>query len=417
MNEISVMMFDLDDAVTPSVALNDVKSGGISSKAGSSTARSKSDSTPSFVAVALDVLATDPLDVGPTSNSAHFYKSRPSSSKNLNQDNFTELHWQSGYCTILGPRSKNEDRLVALPDLTEETGVIKSNLPFSSSNLNTSSSQAYFAVYDGHCGDGASTYMQRHFHIEVCKHPTFWTDLRRAVAETAIRLDKEFLANCKETKINCGTTALGAFIRGSSLLVFNIGDCHAVISSGGKPRNLSEAHKPNRTDERERITRAGGWVTEERELYMARLHLMDIQDPLVNSLARNIDFVSIYRVCGDLAVTRSIGDPDYKSVIPGQPVTHWFPWPDGHDKIFNADLVIPDPEMTLMTLTSEDEFMILASDGLWDVINSIDAVKIVHEKFLKGKSSSQVAEELCELALRLGSSDNVTIVIIQFVYT
>ena len=95
-------------------------------------------------------------------------------------------------------------------------------------------------------------------------------------------------------------------------------------------------------------------------------------------------------------------------------VDAFFLWPDGHSKIFHNDLVLPEPECKSHNLGEGDEFMILASDGLWDVVSPEEAVKRAQDAFAQGKSPTQVSEELCDLALRLGSSDNVTIVIVKF---
>ena len=107
---------------------------------------------------------------------------------------------------------------------------------------------------------------------------------------------------------------------------------------------------------------------------MARLHRMDLSDPVAVREAQNMNWVTIHRICGELAVTRSIGDPDYKRFTPGAKVDAFFSWPDGHDQSFYADLVIPDPECQHHTLSSEDEFLIIASDGLWDVVPSNEAI-------------------------------------------
>ena len=186
----------------------------------------------------------------------------------------------------------------------------------------------------------------------------------------------------------------------------------------GLPVDMSEAHKPGRPSETERIHRAQGWISEERELYMGRLHRMDLSDPSVREQAKAVTWVTIHRVCGELAVSRSIGDPDYKGFVPGEVVEAFFSWPEGHSKIFQADLVIPDPELKSVELTSQDEFLILASDGLWDVVSAQDAVARVSSALGKGgKTVTDAAEELCDLALKLGSSDNVTIVIVKFIHS
>ena len=65
-------------------------------------------------------------------------------------------------------------------------------------------------------------------------------------------------------------------------------------------------------------------------------------------------------------------------------------------------------------LTSDDEFLVLASDGLWDVLSIEDAVQLLVDWFKAGKTSVEAADALGELALRLGSSDNVTVLIVRF---
>jgi serine/threonine protein phosphatase PrpC len=129
-----------------------------------------------------------------------------------------------------------------------------------------------------------------------------------------------------------------------------------------------------------------------------------------------VNWVTIHRVCGELAVSRSIGDPDYKSFTPGEKVDAFFLWPEGHDQVFLADLVIPIPECKVFDISPADEFVILASDGLWDVLSSQEAVAETRAAFEEGKTPSEAAELLCEKALKLGSSDNVTVVIVQFVH-
>lgn len=82
-----------------------------------------------------------------------------------------------------------------------------------------------------------------------------------------------------------------------------------------------------------------------------------------------------------------------------------------------ADLLIPIPECRSMILTPSTEFLIIASDGLWDVVSGVEAVTRAKNALTSGKTASEAAEELCDLALKLGSSDNVTTVIIQFIHS
>jgi serine/threonine protein phosphatase PrpC len=58
--------------------------------------------------------------------------------------------------------------------------------------------------------------------------------MESAINDSCVAIDKDFLLWCKENRKYSGTTALGAFIYNSALIVFNIGDSMAVMSSGGK---------------------------------------------------------------------------------------------------------------------------------------------------------------------------------------
>jgi serine/threonine protein phosphatase PrpC len=88
-----------------------------------------------------------------------------------------------------------------------------------------------------------------------------------------------------------------------------------------------------------------------------------------------------YLIClscaGEVSVSRSIGDYPYKGFVPGEVVTDFFSWPENHDMIFNADLVISDPESKHVDIDELCEFVIIASDGLWDVVSNEKAVSRV----------------------------------------
>ena len=174
--------------------------------------------------------------------------------------------------------------------------------------------------------------------------------------------------------------------------------------------------------EKERIEKAKGWITEEKELYVGKIHLMDLSDPEIRDRVKDRGpvWTCIYRVCGDLSVSRSIGDGSYKNLVPTEEYKDaWmFMWPDGHNKIFLEDLIIPNPDIRKIgLLSSQYEFLILASDGLWDVVEKHEAVKFVRTALAQGKSPVAAADDLSERAIKLGTSDNVTVIIIKFTYS
>ena len=95
----------------------------------------------------------------------------------------------------------------------------------------------------------------------------------------------------------------------ASVTVAWAGDSRAVLCRGGRAHDMSEAHNPNRPDEKERIEAANGWITVEKELMMSRLHQMDLSDPEIREQAeKKVKWVEISRVNGELAVARALGD-------------------------------------------------------------------------------------------------------------
>ena len=343
-----------------------------------------------------------------------------------NSNSFS-LTWTSGSCTKLGPRNSQEDRLVAINDLRIQKGSLSG--PNSQPNSRGASpvvglglgepaihsnSIGYFGVYDGHCGNQAAQYLQDNLHHRLYKHPHFADDITHAIDDTMKCIDHDFLNECTAKRIYCGTTCLAVMIRNNQLIIFNVGDCQAVLGKkDGSSRELLQPHSPGRPDEEARIKAAKGWITEEKELYMGRLHRMDLSDPVVRDKAQKVSWVTIHRVCGELAVSRSIGDPDYKRFTPNEKVDALFNWPEGHDESFAADLVIPNPDVEILDITPDDEFFIIACDGLWDVVSPVEATTRIYEKLKQGVTPTEAAEHLCELALKLGSSDNVSIVIVK----
>lgn len=102
--------------------------------------------------------------------------------------------------------------------------------------------------------------------------------------------------------------------------------------------------------------------------------MMNLQLPEVVSKAESMGWSYIYRTCGVIAVSRSFGDHIYKNIIPGEKFKEYLPWPEEHNEVFMADLIIPNPECTILNLEENYDFLIIASDGLWDVVSYKEAI-------------------------------------------
>jgi protein phosphatase 2C family protein 2/3 len=124
--------------------------------------------------------------------------------------------------------------------------------------------------------------------------------------------------------MNAGCTANVVMITKAEIICANAGDSRSVLSKKGKAKDLSVDHKPDIPSEKRRIERANGFVEENR-------------------------------VNGMLALSRSMGDFEYKSNTIMKP----------EDQIITAF-----PEITIEKITSETDFIICACDGIWDCLSS-----------------------------------------------
>ncbi|XP_030525168.1 protein phosphatase 2C 16 [Rhodamnia argentea] len=176
-----------------------------------------------------------------------------------------------------------------------------------------------------------------------------------------------------------GSTAVVALVCSSHIIVANCGDSRAVLLRGKEAMPLSVDHKPDTEKEYARIDAAGGKVIQWNG----------------------------YRVFGVLAMSRSIGDRYLK------------PW------------IIPQPEVMFVPRAREDECLILASDGLWDVMTNEEACKVARKQILlwhkkngvpsspldRGKgidpAAQAAAEYLSMLALEKGSKDNISVIVVD----
>eukprot|EP00164_Ancoracysta_twista_P000894 GFYU01001176.1.p1 GENE.GFYU01001176.1~~GFYU01001176.1.p1 ORF type:complete len:654 (-),score=153.94 GFYU01001176.1:346-2307(-) len=221
---------------------------------------------------------------------------------------------------------------------------------------------SYFGVFDGHGGRRAADFTANNLHRHVVTGEGCLESIKenpeQHLHKAFKKLDTEFLAKAQEENLRDGTTALTALLRDEHLWVANLGDSRAILVRNGEAIVLTTDQRPGREDEKARIEAAGGCV---------------------------IGFNGCSRVQGQLGVSRAIGDRDYKQ------------W------------VIPDPEITYTQLQAEDDFLVLASDGLWDTMSNSEVAELTME-FCQ---CDEACNALVEQALERGSNDNVTVVVVD----
>jgi len=381
------------------------------------------------------------------------------------------FQWEVGSASERGVRKSNEDSYVCVSDYATAVRDGRGG---------DACPRALFAIFDGHCGTETAQYAAENLSVYLSSSldQPGNMDIENCLHESLKRLDKDFCHLCTEggNDWDCGATALVAAVTENTLVIANIGDCRGVIArsseddtahseksgwnvdkvngdsgNGGLTqsywREVTDIHKADRDDEKERIISSNGWLVMEQEVCISQLQRLDLYDEdvqdiisrcfsermLENSHAIPGRQMQIVRVCGELAVSRALGDKDFKSAYNervevkknlGQPSDGWWRgpnyllYPNDHNQAFVGDIVSATPELQTLTVGQDgtsDEFLLLASDGLWDVMDMEDAVRVSRGLlFEKGVSAKDAAARLAELAIHLGSSDNVTVILVRF---
>ncbi|XP_033138125.1 probable protein phosphatase 2C 2 [Brassica rapa] len=231
-------------------------------------------------------------------------------------------------------------------------------------NLERDPKQAIFGVYDGHGGSRAAEFAAKNLCNNILGErgsERNESDIEEAVKRGYLTTDSEFL---KEKDVKGGSCCVTALIKDGNLVVSNAGDCRAVLSVGGFAEALTSDHRPSRDDERNRIESSGGYVD---------------------------TFNSVWRIQGSLAVSRGIGDAHLK---------RW---------------VISEPETKTLRINPQHEFLILASDGLWEKVGNQETVDIARP-FCMGTDQNQkpllACKKLVDLSVSRGSLDDISVMLI-----
>ncbi|GET87118.1 protein phosphatase 2C-like protein [Leishmania tarentolae] len=316
------------------------------------------------------------------------------------------------------------------------------------------------AVLDGHCGRRVADLGAKWLPHYVLHHAALGENNALALVESILQTDREIFHTLQSkharqrqhktghgssrrrrdvnddmfdelaSSTNGGSTLIAAAVCGRMLYVACLGDARAVLYDGHTTIAMSEDHKPGNTDESRRIAKCGG-------------------------------FVQFGRVCGILAVSRALGDFEFKfqpsSSSNGtgeEQLSTNFPFgalreddscdskapsPPPHNRRFisNRDLMVSNiADVRQLHLTDASAFLLLACDGLWDVLSNEEATEFVRDFLcytpdvcdprifsgVKSRPSPEVVQrvlnnccqKLAEFAVDRGSMDNVSVMVLFF---
>jgi len=324
---------------------------------------------------------------GSTINVNDLLSKEPESTDASNNDLSLETTLTYGVSETAGKRLAMEDRYEVIPFGRASSYV---NLKTSSSADSTSPdndrstspeesracSSAFFAIYDGHGGTACADFARDNLHSNILNSEYFNQDPERAILEGYKKTDDDFLEECTKNGGDglVGTTALTVLISNNSLYVGNVGDSEAVLYMKDKIVKLTNPHTPKNKEEKNRIESVGGVLVDGHRL----------GHPVWNAQMINI------------AVTRALGNLYFKS-------------PDFIESTKSG--LIADPEVTKLTLTKDDSFILMASDGFWDVITPKEACAFVMEH--RDRNPSGTCRHLIDMALKRSTADNTTVLLID----
>ena len=251
----------------------------------------------------------------------------------------------------------------------------------------------FFAIYDGHGGNGCSLYLKEKLHHYI---KNFSKDSIKEAINTVEQkfLKEEAFDEKGELKDPSGSCGIMALIHQNKLIIANVGDSRLILYKKSSLFFSTEDHKPGSPSEKSRIEAAGGTIYQTPSLIPLHQNGKEIETP--------------WRVLpGRLSVSRTFGDIEAKNENLGG----------------MKNVVVALPDITEIELDNDFNFIVLGCDGIFDVLSNeeiLECVKIViKEKEIKDLNNVNISE-LCgyiadmiiKSSLAKDSYDNVSCIVV-----
>jgi serine/threonine protein phosphatase PrpC len=236
-------------------------------------------------------------------------------------------------------------------------------------------------VFDGHGGSDASSYAAEKFlstflrrlekDADSNRQPQSQSQLQQGGEDEVVE-DAQWLANVLSTTFldldlrfaravasgraeNAGTTAVMALITPLHIFIANAGDSRSFVLRDNRIAAVTKDHKPDDADERERIEEAGSVVTQKR-------------------------IGGVPRIDGKLAVSRGLGDLQFKEAATSVDEEHSRTSsgiPTAMRSAPDTTAVTALPDIYLLDRTPQDQMVVLACDGVFDVLESREVAQLL----------------------------------------
>lgn len=310
-----------------------------------------------------------------------------------------------GSASVQGMRASQEDRHVKIPDLAKAAQALKMPVKHLGDPC------ALFAVFDGHQGHRCSDFAARGLHLRLLKRLTAepqdgWDDERLCAAMKGAfeDLDAEFLTRHRTAPD--GSTAVAALIAGGRLVLAHAGDSRGIlcrkVNGEVQVAEFTKDHRCSNPAEVERIRQSGGEVVDvgDGAWRVAKSGYDERVRDIIRAEQQGLGMIGKPPVA--LAVCRALGDREFKAVTGG------------------GDVVTATPEVQCIHLTEEHAFLTMMSDGVTDVLSNEEVaaeLSRVRDPDADPETDARAAcGALLQEAMRRGSGDNLTAVLVRFVW-
>ena len=219
-------------------------------------------------------------------------------------------------------------------------------------NLTSNYTTSLFGIFDGHGGTDVVKYIKDRLPLIIKQ--SLSSSMKTTLTNAFTQIDNELRFYDSE---HTGSTATIIIIQNNTIHCANVGDSHAYLLTKNKYTKLTTEHKCTDETEAKRITQQGGTIQKGR-------------------------------VNGQLVLSRTLGDLHVKQ----------------HG-------VIALPSISVNTITNDVTFCIIASDGVWDVIDG-DYLLAMSKAYVH---AGEFAKKIVDSAIERGSKDNVSCVVVGFV--
>ncbi|EGR32250.1 protein phosphatase 2c, putative [Ichthyophthirius multifiliis] len=243
--------------------------------------------------------------------------------QNNQYDNFHEFKYYCDVSMKKCSRKDQEDRFQALFPIEQQLKY-----------------DAFFAVFDGHSTSDIADILKQNLHKYIYQHPQYNTDLQQAIKESFKEIDQKIIQMQTQQSLNQGgSTALCCLVKQENLYIINCGDSTCVlVTNDNNIIFLNQLHKPSEEKEMEMLKKKGAII-----------------------LGKN-------RINGQLGISRSIGDSEYK------------------------EFITSEPDIFTHQIQENYKYCIMATDGFWDEENNnllnIENNNKINENFQKIEQNS-----------------------------